>query len=274
MQETFFHIALGFYLLGTLSYLAYLLKQSAPGGKVISDIAFVGTVLGFVFHTATFFTRMTAAGYLPISSLFESILFFSWAVIFALLFLEYKYGTRVLGSFLLPVVLIFLLAASALPQELSAPAAGIRSTWVAVHTTFTLLGNAAFALAFATGVMYLIQERQLKSKHPGAFFQRLPPLEILDQISYRSISLGLLCLTIGIVSGFLWARSAWSPGRAWDPIEVWTGVTWLIYAAFLHGRVLAGWRGRRAAWFAVVGFALVVFTFFGVSIYLSGLHSL
>ena len=130
-----------------------------------------------------------------------------------------------------------------------------------------------FALAFAAGIMYLIQERQIKAKKIGAFYHRLPALKVLDDLGYRCLTFGFPLLTLGIITGSVWAESAWGSYWSWDPKETWSLITWFLYAALLHGRLTVGWRGRRAAIFAIVGFAALVFTFLGVNLLLSGLHS-
>jgi cytochrome c-type biogenesis protein CcsB len=121
--------------------------------------------------------------------------------------------------------------------------------------------------------MYLIQEHHVKSKHLGGLFDRLPSLQILDEINYRLITLGFPLLTLAIITGAVWAESAWGSYWTWDPKEVWSLITWLVYAAVLHLRLTAGWRGRRAAILAIIGFVIVLFTFFGVNFVLKSMHT-
>jgi len=127
------------------------------------------------------------------------------------------------------------------------------------------LGYAAFALAFGSAILYLIQERRPRPA--------LPPLPALDSLIYRTTVLGFLLLTLGIVTGAVWAETAWGRYWSWDPKETWSLITWFIYAALLHARLLKGWQGHRIAWLAVLGFMAVLFTYFGVSFLLTGLHS-
>jgi cytochrome c-type biogenesis protein CcsB len=121
--------------------------------------------------------------------------------------------------------------------------------------------------------MYLIQENQIKKKNWGQFFYRLPPLQALDNLNYFSLRAGFFLLTTGIITGSIWAEYAWGSYWNWDPKETWALITWLIYAALLHGRLTLGWRGRRAAFFSLIGFGMVLFTFLGVNFLFSGLHS-
>ena len=121
--------------------------------------------------------------------------------------------------------------------------------------------------------MYLIQERQLKAKKIGAITQRLPSLNVLDDLSYQSLTYGFPLLTLGIITGAIWAEYAWGRYWNWDPKETWSLITWLLYAALLHQRLTVGWRGRKAAIMAIVGFLAVLFTFLGVNLILPGLHT-
>jgi cytochrome c-type biogenesis protein CcsB len=147
-----------------------------------------------------------------------------------------------------------------------------RSNWIYIHTPLVILGYVALFIAFSAAVLYLIQERELKSKHPRMFYNRLPSLEICDDLAYRSLAIGFPLMTLGIISGALWAQSAWG--------TVWTGdakillafVTWLIYLLLIHYRLIAGWRGKKAAYLAIVGFVGVVITFLGAS-YFTVLHT-
>jgi ABC-type transport system involved in cytochrome c biogenesis permease subunit len=132
-----------------------------------------------------------------------------------------------------------------------------------------VLGYTAFFLTFAAGLLYLLQERELKSRRPRAWFHSLPPLESIDDLAYKSLSIGFPFITIGIVTGAIWASSLWGPEWPRDPKIAWAFATWIIYLALLSARWIAGWRGRKAAYIAIVGFLAIVFTW-GTN---SGLHS-
>ncbi|OGU08733.1 MAG: c-type cytochrome biogenesis protein CcsB, partial [Geobacteraceae bacterium GWC2_58_44] len=131
----------------------------------------------------------------------------------------------------------------------------------------------AFAISFGVSIMYLIQSHFLKKRRLGPMFQKLPPLDMLDDISYRCLTFGFPLLTFAIISGAIWAETAWGTYWSWDPKETWSLITWFIYAALLHGRLTTGWRGRKAAMLSIFGFAVVLFTFLGVNLLLGGLHS-
>jgi cytochrome c-type biogenesis protein CcsB len=269
MNIYFFKFASLFYLIGTLAYLAYTLSLkdllSRLGGIMIS--------IGFASHTLALLTRYVEAGYTPVTNLHESLSFYAWMIIGVLLIANLKYRIKVLGSFLTPIALILMLFAFALPKEILPLAPVLRSFWHPFHVLFAFLGNAIFALAFCCGVMYLIQEHQLKSKRIGAITKRLPPLKVLDDLNYQAMTFGFPLLTLGIITGAIWAEYAWGRYWNWDPKETWSLITWFFYAAMLHQRLTVGWRGRKAAIMAIVGFLSVLFTFLGVNLLLPGLHT-
>ncbi|MBU1627018.1 c-type cytochrome biogenesis protein CcsB, partial [bacterium] len=155
--------------------------------------------------------------------------------------------------------------------ELLNPA--LKSPWLFIHTMLCFISYAGFIQTFGLGVMYLLQERQLKRKNPSQIYHRLPSLQVLDHVGYNMLRLGFIFLTLGIVSGSVWAKDAWGAYWNWDPKEVWTLITWLIYATVLHARAISGWRGKKAAYLSIAGFISLIFTFLGVNILLGGLHA-
>jgi cytochrome c-type biogenesis protein CcsB len=269
MDVYFFKFASFLYLLGTLGYLGYIIFLKEPLSKTALAVVF----LGFVSHTLALITRYAEAGYTPVTNLHESLSFFAWMIIGVLLVANLKYKVKVLGSFLTPIALILMFFALALPKEIFPLAPVLKSFWHPFHVIFAFLGNAVFALAFCCGVMYLIQENQLKSKKMGAITKRLPSLKVLDDLNYQSLKFGFPLLTLGIITGAIWAEYAWGRYWNWDPKETWSLITWLLYAALLHQRLTVGWRGRKAAIMAIVGFLALLFTFLGVNLLLSGLHT-
>jgi cytochrome c-type biogenesis protein CcsB len=269
MDIYFFKLASFLYLFGTLAYLAYVLSLKG----VLSNIAVTVVSVGFASHTLAILTRYFEAGYTPVTNLYESLSFFAWMIIGLLLMANLKYKIKVLGSFLTPMALILMLFAFALPKEILPLAPVLNSFWHPFHVIFAFLGNAILALTFCFGVMYLIQEHQLKAKKMGAIAKRLPSLNLLDDLSYLSLKFGFPLLTLGIITGAVWAEYAWGRYWNWDPKETWSLITWLLYAALLHQRLTVGWRGRKAAIMAIVGFLAVLFTFLGVNLLLPGLHT-
>jgi len=189
------------------------------------------------------------------------------------LLFDLRYRLTVLAAFVCPLALVLMIIGSAAPKAVKEINPVLDSWWFPVHVTLAFLGNAVFAVAFMAGIMYLMQERMLKSKKFSALYYRLPSLGTLDAINYKCLSFGFPLMTMGIVSGAVWAESAWGTYWSWDPKETWALITWFLYAALLHGRLTVGWRGRRAAIFAILGFLCLLFTFLGVNLLFSGMHS-
>ncbi|MBN2373076.1 c-type cytochrome biogenesis protein CcsB [bacterium] len=231
------------------------------------------TIAGFVLHTAAILTRYAEAGHLPVISLYESLSFFAWATILVFLICDYRSHIPSLGSFVLPLTSISLIYTLALPSHIEPLNPALQSAWRGIHTISAFLGYGAFAVAFCAAIIYLLQERQLKRKKPGALYYRLPSLETLDFLSHKVLAFGFPCLTIAIITGSMWASSAWGSYWSWDPKETWSLITWFVYAAMIHTRVAAGWRGKKASYLAIIGFLFVMFTFLGVSLLLKGLHT-
>jgi len=265
----FFQAALIAYLLGTAVLLAYLITLR----KLLSRAGIAALVVGFIIHSLALTWRYIEAGYTPITNLYESLSFFAWSIVGIYLLLYIKYRLDVLAAFISPLAAALMILASIFPKDILPLAPVLRSFWLPLHVTLAFIGNAMFTLAFAAGVMYLIQERQIKSKRIGPFYHRLPSLKVLDDLNYRCLTFGFPLLTLGIITGSVWAESAWGSYWTWDPKETWSLITWFLYAALLHGRLTVGWRGQKAAVLAIVGFVALIFTFLGVNLLLSGLHS-
>jgi cytochrome c-type biogenesis protein CcsB len=269
MNISFFQVTLFFYLGGTAAYLIYLVSSHERAAWTARLLLAVG----FIAHCITLVLRYIEAGHIPVVNLHESLSFFAWMVIGFFLMLRYYYKIEVMGVFASSFALLLVIWAAALPNELLPLPPALRSWWLPIHVTFAFLGDAIFALAFCAGVIYLVQERLIKSKRAGSFSGRLPSLEILDEINYRALTIGFPLLTIGIVTGAVWADYAWGSYWSWDPKENWSLVTWLLYAALIHQRLAVKWRGKKAAVMAIVGFGGVLFTFLGVNLLMEGLHT-
>jgi cytochrome c-type biogenesis protein CcsB len=269
LNERFFHAALALYALGTLGYLAYLVTGREAVERVARGLA--GT--GFLAQTAFLLTRWAAAGHVPITNLFESLNFFAWTVLLSFVILQVRLKAPVLGAIVVPIACLLTASAAALDRTIAPLVPALQSRWLLVHTALAFAGDAFFVVAFAGGLLYLVQERQLKRHHAGGFYHRLPSLDLLDRINYRSLTIGFPLLTLGIITGAIWAENAWGTYWSWDPKETWSLITWLIYAALVHARLTVGWRGRKAAYLSIFGFLAVLFTFLGVSLILGGLHS-
>ncbi len=262
-------VSLVFYALGTVHYQLYLVYHKALVERMATWLA----ALGFFTQTLFVLFRGLESGYLPITNLFEALNFFAWAIVFSYFVVMYSFRVRIVGAIVFPIVLLLMVFSLTLEREIVPLIPALQSKWLWFHTTLCFLGDAFFVLAFAGGVLYLLQERQLKSHAPGTFSRRLPSLDLLDRFHYRCVTLGFPLLTLGIITGAIWAEYAWGSYWSWDPKEIWSLITWLIYAALVHARITVGWRGRKAAYLSVAGFAAVLFTFLGVNLLLSGLHT-
>ncbi len=225
---------------------------------------------GLVLHGASLAQTALASGRLPVGDVRSALSLFSFLVTLAFFLAYLRYRIASLGLFMLPLVFLLTLI-SALHPVRSLDSARFRGGWLAVHIGATILGYAGFFLTFVAAIMYVIQERELKSKKPRAFHFRLPSLEVCDQLYDRSLLFGLPFLSLGIVTGFVWASRAWHGPWELDPKILASLVTWLIYLTLFSTRLSANWRGRRAAYVAIFGFAAMMVTFLGISL-VSGQH--
>ena len=257
------------YFVATLCYLIGVITRREPLGRVAKWIL----VGGFGAHCVTLAARWVATGLTPAASLFEALSFFAWALVGTYLLFDLRYRIAALGAFVCPLALVLMIGGSAAPKQVPVANPVLDSWWFPVHVTLAFLGYAVFAVAAMAGVMYLLQERRLKGKKFSGLFYRLPSLDTLDSINYKCLTFGFSLMTMGIISGAIWANSAWGGYWRWDPKETGALVVWFLYAALLHGRLTIGWRGRRAAIFAILGFLCLLFTFLGVNLLLGGLHT-
>ncbi len=269
MNILFFKSALILYLFGTAASLAYLIRLK----RIFFRAGILSLTVGFAIHSLALLGRTLESGRAPITNLHEALSFFAWSVVAVYLILQMKYRVDVLAAFISPVAAALMILASFFPKDIVPVDPILNSFWLPIHVTFAFIGNAMFALGFAVSIMYILQERQIKLKRIGPIFRRLPDLKVLDDLNYRCLTFGFPLLTMGIITGSVWAESAWGSYWNWDPKETWSLITWFLYAALLHGRLAIGWRGRRAALFAIFGFAALVFTFLGVNLLLSGQHA-
>jgi cytochrome c-type biogenesis protein CcsB len=245
--------------------LAYLVQRH----ELVHRLAILVTLAAWAAHSVALIVRAVELGAPPLGSLSDAISVGVWVIVGLELMIEQRTGLRMLGAFVLPiVVLLSLKATTARPASL-APA--LASAWIWIHIALAMVGFAAFVFNFVGALMYLLQERQLKAKRPGAFYYRLPALETLDRLTFRTLALGFPFLTVGLILGAMWARTAWGSTLTFDPLAFFSLVAWVIYAGNLAGRAAGGWHGRRAAYFAIFGFAALVLTL-GAGLFLPGRH--
>jgi cytochrome c-type biogenesis protein CcsB len=276
------------YLLSTALYLAFFIFRAKKPGIIATLV----TIVGLLTQTAGIGLRWIESyqmgiGHAPLSNMYESLVFFAWCIALFYLIIEAVYKNRYIGAFAMPFA-FFSMAYASFATEISSrinplvPA--LQSNWLIAHVVACFIGYAAFAVACGLGIMYLLKARgkeKAKSRGKGkkeaaasgGLLDLLPSLKDIDDITHKSILFGFLWLSAGIITGAVWANSAWGTYWSWDPKETWSLITWFVYASALHARFTKGWGGKRIAWISIIGFLAVIFTYYGVNFLLSGLHS-
>jgi len=263
------------YLGAAILYLTYWIFRVGKVGLLATLV----TTAGLIIQTLGIILRWIESyklgyGHVPLSNLYESLVFFSWVTILVYLIVEWRVKRRVIGAFVTPFASFAMAYASFSPKvedsiEPLIPA--LKSNWLIVHVVTCFLGYASFAVACGLGVMFLFKDRS--SEESKGILGALPACRVLDDLIHQTIVFGFLWLSLGIITGAVWANDAWGTYWSWDPKETWSLITWFIYATALHARFIRGWTGRRIAYLSILGFASVIFTYFGVNFLLSGLHS-
>ncbi len=362
-SSVFFGISTLAYFIAMAVYISFIAFRK----NIISLIATTVTIFGFICQTAALIIRwVDSYNYwlasapsstiiesilrgAPLRNLYESLIFFVWALVLVHLIVEFKYKNRSLGAFVMPVAALALafIDVSGMSKEIEPLIPALQSNWLLFHVFLSFIGYAAFAVSFAAAVAYLVMITESRSEKSyilwsitvGIFIIVLIAMgfdyasfsigpdqdymkslflkasfkseslgvvvlswilsiafiaalwrygiglkkvlsalsvkpNILDEIAYKSIAVGFPLFTIGgVIMGAIWANSAWGTYWSWDPKETWSLITWFIYAVYLHARFVAGWRGKKVAILSLLGFVAVIFTYLGVNLFLSGLHS-
>ena len=274
-SQTFFNISMAIYFLCFLGYLIF----SATRNKGLGPFSTSLLIIGLVIHSGGLVVRwlethQTGYGYVPLSNMYESLIFFSWTIVVIYLILEFKYRQKIIGVFIIPFAFLAIALTSIFPDinaKITPLIPALQSNWLTIHVTTCFFGYASFAVSFGVSILYLIRDGEGSPMEGGSKW--LPSTPILDEINYKSIVIGFPMLSLGIITGAAWANYAWGSYWSWDPKETWSLITWFVYAAFLHARLTRDWRGRKAAILSIVGFGAVLFTYFGVNYIISGLHS-
>ncbi len=262
-------LAVLLYMLSSAWYFAFLFFQK----KLLRQLGCGMLAAGFACQTISIGIAFADYGHIPATNLHETLNLCAWALVGAFLVFQYRYRVNILGIYAAPMAAFIMIAASQLPKATTnTPAALLKGFWLVVHIVTIFLGDAALALACGVGILYLLQEKAIKQKSAGFFFKRLPSLDLLDTTGHACIVTGFTLLTIGIITGMIYAKAVWGHFWKWDPKETWSAITWVFYAALLHERLAVGWRGRRAAIMAIIGFTVLLFTFLGVNFLLKGHH--
>lgn len=268
-----------FYALSAALYL-YRFYAEVPGlssadeSSKGTDWAMRALLVGFVIHIGYLVVSYFELGRFPVVGLSESLSFMSFLIVGGFIIAYRSYPLSSIGIFVTPLALIGMIASVTLSTgsggQVNAP--DLKTILFPVHITLAFIGHASFAIAAAVSIMYLIQERQLKQHKRGKLLNRLPSLGELDELSYRCLAVGFPALTLGIITGSLWLNNVKGLFFEWDPKITASLITWLLYSALLHARLVSGWRGRRAAQLAIVGFIGILFTFIVVGIFFTKTH--
>jgi len=263
------------YFVSAIFYIFKMVTGKEFWGSLASIIAFIGLIMQTVGLILRWFeSYKMGIGHAPLSNLYESLIFFSWTIVLLYLIIEWRIKSRNLGAFVIPFAFFSMAFASFSPNinaRIQPLIPALQSNWLISHVITCFFGYAALTIACGLGFMYLLKGLE-KGERPRLFFRLLPGRETVDELTYHSVAIGFIFLTLGIITGSVWAYSAWGSYWSWDPKETWSLITWLIYAAMLHSRFVHGWRGKRMAIMSIIGFASVLFTYFGVN-FLPGLHS-
>lgn len=266
IENNLFTAVMVLYLAGMVLYFIFFVMKNEKAAKIADYVM----VLGFVLHTAALITRGIGAGRLPLTNQYEFATSFAWGICLCFLIFLWKYHFQALGAFVTPVMFLLIGYAAMQSKEVRELMPALRSNWLGIHVSTAIISYGAFGVSFAISLMFLLRRKMQNSEF---WKSHIPEEDRLDMISYRAVSLGFLFLTFVMISGAIWAERAWGSYWSWDPKETWSFVTWIIYAIYLHLRVSKGWRGKSAAWFAVIGFICVLFTYIGVNTLLPGVHS-
>jgi ABC-type transport system involved in cytochrome c biogenesis permease subunit len=236
-------------------------------------------ILAALAHTFVVGMETMRVGHVPITGATSAISTFVWLLALAYLYIEFTTSERSMGVFILPL-LVALQAIPALRPMVEERSPLLEGAWFGVHVSSLLFAYASFALACVLGITYVLQFKEIKAKDLGFFYDRLPPLQVLDEMNLRAVKIGWLFLTVGLITGAIWASQIQSSGdpRAQsmtlaDPKIFIAVLSWLVYSFELYAQRAIGWRGRRAAWLSAVGFGIVLLNFVPVSYFFTNSHN-
>ncbi len=256
-----------------LYIVSWVFKKQLPG-RIATWIA----IIGVVSNTGGIALRWIESyrlgiGHAPLSNMYESLVFFAWTIGVIYLVVEQTYKNRIIGAFATPLAFLAMAYASLSPNindRIQPLIPALKSNWLIAHVVTCFIGYAAFAIAFGVSLIYLFKQKKTGGK--TGLFNHFPDYSTLDELTHQMVTLGFLFLTVGIITGAVWANSAWGNYWSWDPKETWSLITWFVYATLLHARMMRGWEGKKIAYLSIIGFMAVIFTYFGVNL-LPGLHS-
>ena len=262
MSKTLLYLLFATYLMATSGYLLHTIWRRSSIAMASLILVFAGVIL----QTALLGHRWWTAGYLPVTNLFATLFFFSWALALVYLYFELRYRIRATGLFVM--LLNLLLLGGALPRDttVSALIPALDTPLFSLHIIFSFVGYAFFAMAFSIGALYLCQAR-LDTR-------LLPDLPILRKINEEAIFLGFGLFTLCLVAGSIWAHVAWGHWFSWNIKSIWSVLVWMFYAGMCHAKFIRRWQGGVYAWLSIAGFGVVLFTYLGIGLLLESNHPL
>ena len=257
------YVTFGYFII-FFAYLLMVVTKKEFFGKLASFLS----IFVFICHTIGIALRWIESykvglGHAPFSNFYESLIFFGWAVMLLYIIMEQKTKIKTFGVLVTPIAFLIMAYASFSPSvnsKIQPLVPALKSNWLVAHVITCFMGYAAFGISMALSIIYLVKEN---SKIANA----------IEELNYQMIIIGFVMLSLGIITGSVWAHYAWGNYWSWDPKETWSLITWLIYAALIHSRMVRGWRGKKIAILSIIGFLCVLFTYLGVNFLLSGLHS-
>jgi cytochrome c-type biogenesis protein CcsB len=255
-------------------------SRALPGRKA-AGIATSLTALAFLLHLGAVVCRGIAVERVPWGNMHEFTLTSSLVLAGAFLVIALRDRTKqVLGVFVIPCVILALgLSVTVLYADAALLIPALRSGWLVVHVMSAMIATGGFALGAVFSALYLVRERSNRRLASGAVAERgfvarlLPEAGSLDRLAYRFNAFTFPLWTFAVIAGAIWAENAWGRYWGWDPKETWAFITWVVYAAYLHARATAGWKARGTSWIALAGFGCMMFNYFGVNLFITGLHS-
>jgi len=243
------------YLCSSVLFISNLWIQK----ETLSKIGFYLGVLGFIFHTF-YLIKIAIAGSILTGGLAGSLIIFAWFIPFVFLISKMIYRLPFLGAFIFSLAFIGMVPNLIVPGSIIQNNPAGMNPWIVIHVIFIFLALSIFVVAFVAGVFYLFEENRIKGKKFGNIMQKLPSLNTLDKVNHLSLMIGFPLITIGIAIGFFTANQVWGPEWKWDDKETWSVVTWILYAVLLNCRLSLGWKGKKSAVGAVIGFVIIVVT--------------
>ena len=259
MDKISFSFTLFCYLAASLGYFVYLVYRR----PLVSSLAGGAVALGLISHTVSIGLHSAITGHGPYTTSYEIAMFLAWFIVVIYFLTEWKYKIKDLGSFVIPLVFLVMLVSVFLSKDAGlVPESEVRF-WLTMHRTLSIIGYAAFSIAFAAGIMYLIQEHQVKTKKLGIMYFRMPSLEVLDNLNCKVITIGFPLFTLGFMTGSIWNTKVDQAFFSWDLVKTMPMVmVWVIYGLVFFGRMVTGLRGKKAAQGVILGFFAIIGSYF------------